>query len=73
MFVVLSNRCEDEGGVMKIALKCALLAALTFFLANQTFANPCPPGNPPTNCAPPPGAILDLHGTPIPHTYTILC
>ena len=55
---------------MKIALKCALLTALTFFLANQTFANPCPPGNPPTNCAPPPGAILDLHGTPIPHTYT---
>jgi hypothetical protein len=45
---------------MKIALKCALLTALTFFLANQAFANPCPPGNPPTNCAPPPGAILDL-------------
>ena len=54
---------------MKIALKCALLTALTFFLANQAFANPCPPGNPPP--------IVRRHrerfgftGTPIPHTYT---
>ena len=34
------------------------------------FALPCPPGNPPTNCAPPTGAILDLSGTTIFHVYT---
>ena len=54
---------------MNHALKCALLTALTFFLANQAIANPCPPGNPPTNCAPPTGAILDLAGGPVPHQY----
>src|SRR5215510_8177675 len=50
-------------------LRVALLGALACLLADRAFANPCPPGNPPTNCAPPSGAILDLAGTPIPHTY----
>ncbi len=45
------------------------LGAAALLLASQAFANTCPPGNPPTNCAPPPGAILDLDGTPIPGTY----
>jgi len=55
---------------MKNRLRCALLVALAFLFANQVFALPCPPGNPPTNCAPPTGAILDLNGTAIPHVYT---
>ena len=48
-------------------MKLGFIAALTAFglLAGQAYANPCPPGNPPTNCAPPAGAILDLSGTPI--------
>jgi hypothetical protein len=46
-----------------------MMAVLGLLLGHQAFANPCPPGNPPTNCAPPLGAILDLDGTPIPHTY----
>ena len=54
---------------MKKSLK-ALLAVLGFMIGSQALANPCPPGNPPTNCAPPPGAILDLHGTPVPISYT---
>jgi hypothetical protein len=45
------------------------VAAFAILVANQAYANPCPPGNPPTNCAPPAGAILDLDGTPIPHSY----
>jgi hypothetical protein len=49
---------------LKISLGAAVL-----LLASQAFANPCPPGSPPTNCAPPPGAILDLDGTAIPHQY----
>src|SRR5215831_15556082 len=54
---------------MRKVLQFAFLATVTLALASQAFANPCPPGNPPTNCAPPPGAILDLAGTPIPHAY----
>jgi hypothetical protein len=50
-------------------LLCAA-AASTFLFSTQASANPCPPGNPPTNCAPPTGAILDLNGTPVPHVYT---
>jgi hypothetical protein len=50
--------------------RVALLGTLACLLADQAFANPCPPGNPPTNCAPPPGAILDLAGMPVPHIYT---
>jgi hypothetical protein len=49
--------------------RVALLGALACLLADQAFANPCPPGNPPTNCAPPAGAILDLNGQPVPHQY----
>lgn len=55
---------------MKNALRAASLAALSLLFANQAFALPCPPGNPPTNCAPPTGAILDLDGTAIPHSFT---
>ncbi len=59
------------GGTVKNVLRCSFLAALALLFANgQAFANPCPPGNPPTNCAPPTGAILDLNGTPIPTSYT---
>ena len=54
---------------MKNALRCLVLARSAFLLVGQASANPCPPGNPPTNCAPPPGAILDLNGTVIPHAY----
>ncbi len=53
----------------KSAFTCALLVALPLWLAQGASALPCPPGNPPTNCAPPPGAILDLNGTPVPHSY----
>jgi hypothetical protein len=56
---------------MRLSLiRTIILASASLVLAHHAFANPCPPGNPPTNCAPPPGAILDLAGTPVPHTYT---
>ena len=55
---------------MRTRLKFGLPAVLALLLANQAYALPCPPGNPPTNCAPPPGAILDLNGLSVPHTYT---
>src|SRR5215471_8213462 len=55
---------------MRKVLQLAFLSTVTLALASQAFANPCPPGNPPTNCAPPPGAILDLDGTAISHQYT---
>ncbi len=55
---------------MKLSKKI-LLGAATLLLAGQALANPCPPGNPPTNCAPPPGAILDLHSQPIPGSYML--
>jgi hypothetical protein len=42
---------------------------LALLAIHQAYGNPCPPGNPPTNCGPPTGAILDLNGTPVPHTY----
>jgi hypothetical protein len=51
------------------SLRLGFLALLGLLFATQSYALPCPPGNPPTNCAPPPGAILDLNGTPVPHTY----
>jgi hypothetical protein len=54
---------------MRKALKLGIMAVFGLLLGNQAFANPCPPGNPPTNCAPPSGAILDLDGTPIPQSY----
>jgi PEP-CTERM motif len=44
--------------------------ALLLALGQQALANPCPPGNPPTNCAPPSGpVILDLAGQAVPHQY----
>ncbi len=58
---------------MKIPLNgLPYLAALALIaVAGSAFANPCPPGLPPTNCAPPVGAtVFDLNGDPIPHTYT---
>jgi len=55
---------------MRKVLQFALLAMMTLALASQALALPCTPGNPPMNCDPPPGAILDLDGTPIPHSYT---
>ena len=56
---------------MKTIFRFASLTALAFLFASHAFANPCPPGNPPTNCAPPTGAILDLNGTAIPHGSTL--
>jgi len=54
-----------------VTLKNASLAGLVvLFACSRAAANPCPPGNPPTNCAPPPGAILALHGLPVPDVYT---
>lgn len=53
---------------MRNSLKLGLLI-VTILFASQAYANPCPPGNPPTNCGPPAGAILDLNDTPVPHTY----
>jgi hypothetical protein len=53
---------------MKGALKYLAVATSAFLLAGQAIANPCPPGNPPTNCAPPPGWILDLAGGAVNHT-----
>jgi hypothetical protein len=53
-----------------VLLTGALMAAFSLLLVDQALANPCPPGNPPTNCAPPAGAILDLAGTAVPHQYT---
>jgi hypothetical protein len=48
------------------------MAALA--ISGQVLANPCPPGDPPTNCAPPVGtAVFDLatvNGGLIPHSYT---
>jgi hypothetical protein len=65
-----AQKLENKEKVMKSALKFALAVCLCLSGATAAYANPCPPGNPPTNCAPPTGAILDLDGTPIAHTYT---
>jgi hypothetical protein len=53
-------------------MRTARIASLVLLLAfgPQAFANPCPPGHPPTNCAPPSGpVILDLAGQAVPHTF----
>jgi hypothetical protein len=55
---------------MKNMLRCVILAATTLLLANQAWALPCDATDLFANCPPPPGAILDLDGTPIPHIYT---
>lgn len=54
---------------MKILSATLLLALGMLACGHQANANPCPPGNPPTNCGPPGGAILDLDGLAIPHVY----
>jgi PEP-CTERM motif len=46
-----------------------LAAVFIFLFSGQALALPCPPGNPPTNCLPPAGALLDLDGISIPHSY----
>lgn len=56
---------------MKKTLSFVPMAALALFLfGNQAFAQ-CPPpaGGHPMNCGPDGGAILDLNGQVIPHTY----
>jgi len=53
---------------MNQTLKCVVLATSAFLLVSEASGLPCPPGNPPTNCAPPPGWILDLAGGPVNHT-----
>jgi hypothetical protein len=50
----------------------ARIASLSLLLVfgQQAFANSCPPGHPPTNCAPPSGpVILDLAGQAVPHGF----
>ena len=54
---------------MRHSLKIGALVVTALLFGHNAYANPCPPGNPPTNCAPPPGALLDLAGTPVPHAY----
>ena len=47
------------------------MAAFSLLLVDQALANPCPPGNPPTNCGPPAGnVVLDVNGTTMPRSYT---
>ncbi len=53
---------------MKISVK-ATLAAASFLIAGQAFATICVPPATANNCAPPTGAIFDLAGSPVPHTY----
>ena len=54
-----------------VLLTGALMAAFSLLLVDQALANPCPPGNPPTNCGPPAGnVVLDFNGTPMPRSYT---
>lgn len=55
---------------MNTFMRSALVGFSGLLLAAGVFANPCPPGNPPTNCAPPTGALLDLNGQAVPHIYT---
>ena len=50
------------------ALKYLALLISALLLPEQALALPCPPGNPPTNCAPPAGSILNLAGGPVNHT-----
>ena len=54
---------------MKNLIISTFIIGLGLLTGGIARANPCPPGNPPTNCAPPTGAILDLAGTLVPHTY----
>ena len=53
-------------------LKLALLAIVALLIANEAYANPCPPGNPPTNCGPPVGNVVfdGINHQPVPHVYT---
>ena len=61
---------EDRGEwTVRHSLKIGALMVTALLFGHHAYANPCPPGNPPTNCAPPSGALLDLAGTPVPHTY----
>jgi hypothetical protein len=55
---------------MRYGVKIGLLLVSVLLFVHHASANPCPPGNPPTNCAPPLGAILDLAGQAVPKTYT---
>ena len=55
---------------MHLTLPHFLPALAAVFFVGAAMANPCPPGNPPSNCGPEPGAILDLAGQPIPIIYT---
>ena len=55
---------------MKNRLKLGLLVSLALLFANRAHAGLVPGGDPGNNDPPPAGpVILDLNGTPIPHTY----
>ena len=65
---VLNNRPEEEERRMKKTLNAILFAAFSLFLVDQAFADVCTTS--PINCDPPVGnVVLDLNGTPVPHTY----
>jgi hypothetical protein len=59
-----------KGQGMNNFFNSAALGFAVLLVTTQSYANPCPPGNPPTNCAAPTGALLDLGGTAVPHIYT---
>src|ERR1700739_1274584 len=67
----LHERQTEGSRHMVNRLGIGLLAGLALLLGHQADANPCPPGNPPSNCGPPTGSILDLNGTPVPHSYQL--
>jgi hypothetical protein len=46
------------------------VAGLALCAAGQAMAAVCRPGDAPTDCAPPPGALLDLDGQPTPTSFT---
>ena len=54
---------------MRNSLKLGALMVLAMLGGHHAFAALCPPAT--TNCAPPPGAILDLAGTPVPQSYQL--
>jgi len=56
---------DHEESLENRSLACGYAA-----VGHPSLRAPLSSGKPPTNCAPPTGAILDLDGTPIPHTYT---
>lgn len=55
---------------IQIPFRQCILAAAVMLAAGQALASACTPGDPANNCAPPPGAILDLSGVTLSPAYT---